>query len=97
MLPSMNPKLYLLTYGCQMNEYDSSKMADVMGAAEGYVPTDDVEQAVDHAHAQQHVEQPVIAIQNFAHALPCGRDAEKKPAQEGLPCAGLALPVTTSS
>ena len=28
-----------------MNEYDSDKMADVLGAAEGYEPTDDVEQA----------------------------------------------------
>jgi tRNA-2-methylthio-N6-dimethylallyladenosine synthase len=28
-----------------MNEYDSDKMADVLGAAQGYEPTDDVEQA----------------------------------------------------
>ena len=28
-----------------MNEYDSAKMADVLGAAEGYEPTDDPEQA----------------------------------------------------
>ncbi|MES2784966.1 MAG: tRNA (N6-isopentenyl adenosine(37)-C2)-methylthiotransferase MiaB, partial [Pseudomonadota bacterium] len=33
------------TFGCQMNEYDSDKMADVMNAAEGYEPTQDVEQA----------------------------------------------------
>ena len=28
-------KLYLRTYGCQMNEYDSEKIADVLHAAEG--------------------------------------------------------------
>ena len=31
-------KLYLRTFGCQMNEYDSSKMADVLRAAEGLEP-----------------------------------------------------------
>jgi len=38
-------KVYIKTFGCQMNEYDSDKMADVMRAAEGYEPTNDVEQA----------------------------------------------------
>ncbi|MGP1684875.1 MAG: tRNA (N6-isopentenyl adenosine(37)-C2)-methylthiotransferase MiaB, partial [Giesbergeria sp.] len=33
------------TFGCQMNEYDSAKMLDVMHAAEGYEPTQDVEEA----------------------------------------------------
>ncbi len=42
----MNPKrVYIKTFGCQMNEYDSSKMADVLAAADGYEPTDDPEQA----------------------------------------------------
>jgi tRNA-2-methylthio-N6-dimethylallyladenosine synthase len=31
-------KLYLRTFGCQMNEYDSSKMADVLRATEGLEP-----------------------------------------------------------
>ncbi len=39
------PKVYIKTFGCQMNEYDSDKMADVLRAARGYEPTDDVEQA----------------------------------------------------
>jgi len=40
-----NKKVFIKTFGCQMNEYDSDKMADVLGAAQGYEPTDDVEQA----------------------------------------------------
>jgi tRNA-2-methylthio-N6-dimethylallyladenosine synthase len=38
-------KVYIKTFGCQMNEYDSDKMADVLGAAQGYEPTSDPEQA----------------------------------------------------
>ena len=34
-------KVYIKTFGCQMNEYDSGKMADVLHAAEGLTPTDD--------------------------------------------------------
>jgi tRNA-2-methylthio-N6-dimethylallyladenosine synthase len=38
-------KVFIRTFGCQMNEYDSDKMADVLRAAEGYEPTTDVEEA----------------------------------------------------
>ena len=38
-------KVFIKTFGCQMNEYDSDKMADVLGAAQGYEPTQDMEQA----------------------------------------------------
>jgi tRNA-2-methylthio-N6-dimethylallyladenosine synthase len=41
----MTKKVFIKTFGCQMNEYDSDKMADVLHAAEGYEPTQDVEQA----------------------------------------------------
>ena len=32
-------KIYIKTFGCQMNEYDSDKMADVLNLAEGLTPT----------------------------------------------------------
>ncbi len=38
-------KVFIKTFGCQMNEYDSSKMADVLRVSEGLVPTDDPAQA----------------------------------------------------
>ena len=41
----MTKKVYIKTYGCQMNEYDSDKMSDVLNAAKGYEPTQDPEQA----------------------------------------------------
>src|SRR3546814_1100962 len=38
-------KLYIQTHGCQMNEYDSARMADVLAAADGLELTDDVTEA----------------------------------------------------
>src|ERR1700730_17061521 len=37
-------KLYIKTYGCQMNVYDSARMADLL-APLGYAPVDDAENA----------------------------------------------------
>ncbi|HCY63646.1 MAG TPA: tRNA (N6-isopentenyl adenosine(37)-C2)-methylthiotransferase MiaB [Oxalobacteraceae bacterium] len=36
----MQKKVFIKTFGCQMNEYDSDKMADVLNIAEGLVKTD---------------------------------------------------------
>ena len=41
----MTPKLYIRTFGCQMNEYDSDKMADVLAADGGFARTDRPENA----------------------------------------------------
>jgi tRNA-2-methylthio-N6-dimethylallyladenosine synthase len=38
-------KVFIKTFGCQMNEYDSDKMVDVLGDAEGMVKTDSIEDA----------------------------------------------------
>ncbi|MFO1265908.1 MAG: tRNA (N6-isopentenyl adenosine(37)-C2)-methylthiotransferase MiaB [Rubrivivax sp.] len=38
-------KVFIRTFGCQMNEYDSDKMADVLRAAEGYEATNNVDEA----------------------------------------------------
>ena len=41
----MAKKLYIKTFGCQMNAYDSDKMADVLHAAEGFETTHSPEDA----------------------------------------------------
>ncbi|MBB1471220.1 tRNA (N6-isopentenyl adenosine(37)-C2)-methylthiotransferase MiaB, partial [Pseudoalteromonas sp. SG41-5] len=37
----MSKKLHIKTWGCQMNEYDSQKMADLLDATNGYQLTDE--------------------------------------------------------
>ena len=41
----MSKKVFIKTFGCQMNEYDSDKMSDVLHAAQGYEATQDMEEA----------------------------------------------------
>lgn len=41
----MSKKLYIKTYGCQMNEYDSSRMADLLQHTQGMELTDHAEEA----------------------------------------------------
>ncbi|WP_047534632.1 tRNA (N6-isopentenyl adenosine(37)-C2)-methylthiotransferase MiaB [Methylotenera sp. N17] len=41
----MSKKVFIKTFGCQMNEYDSSRMADMLAASEGMVETQTVEDA----------------------------------------------------
>ena len=42
---STKKTVYVETFGCQMNEYDSDKMADVLNASEGIIKTDNPEEA----------------------------------------------------
>ena len=41
----MPKKVFIKTFGCQMNEYDSDKMGDVLRVAEGYEPTQNIDEA----------------------------------------------------
>jgi tRNA-2-methylthio-N6-dimethylallyladenosine synthase len=41
----MSGKPHIRTFGCQMNEYDTAKMADLLGASHGLTPTDNPEEA----------------------------------------------------
>ncbi len=41
----MQKKVFIKTFGCQMNEYDSDKMADVLLASEGMIKTETPEDA----------------------------------------------------
>ena len=41
----MGKKLHIKTWGCQMNEYDSQKMADLLDASNGYEVTEEAENA----------------------------------------------------
>ncbi|MBM4234785.1 MAG: hypothetical protein FJ160_11475, partial [Gammaproteobacteria bacterium] len=42
---STTGRYYIKTYGCQMNEYDSSRMGDVLEAAVGLQPTNNPAEA----------------------------------------------------
>jgi tRNA-2-methylthio-N6-dimethylallyladenosine synthase len=42
---SQAKKVFIRTFGCQMNEYDSDKMADVLAASDGYEKTSDPAEA----------------------------------------------------
>ena len=42
---TMQKKVFIKTFGCQMNEYDSGKMADLLEVTDGYARTDKAEEA----------------------------------------------------
>ena len=41
----MTKKLFIKTHGCQMNEYDSARIQDLLGVSHGLEPTDNPEEA----------------------------------------------------
>ncbi len=41
----MSKKLYIKTWGCQMNEYDSAKMAELLHSTHGYDVAEEAEEA----------------------------------------------------
>ena len=41
----MSKKLYIKTHGCQMNEYDSARMRDLLAESHDLIPTDNPEEA----------------------------------------------------
>ena len=41
----MSKKLYIKTWGCQMNEYDSQKMADLLDSTHGFIEVKEPEEA----------------------------------------------------
>ena len=60
----MTKKIYIKTYGCQMNVYDSARMADVM-APFGYAETDSAEDAdlvvLNTCHIREKAEEKVYS------------------------------------
>lgn len=60
----MAKKLFIRTYGCQMNVYDSARMADVL-APLGYAATERVEEAdmviLNTCHIREHAEDKVFS------------------------------------
>jgi tRNA-2-methylthio-N6-dimethylallyladenosine synthase len=71
-------KLYIKTYGCQMNVYDSARMADVL-APLGYAPTDKAEGAdmviLNTCHIREKAAEKVYSDLGRLREMKQGRDA----------------------
>jgi tRNA-2-methylthio-N6-dimethylallyladenosine synthase len=73
----MTRKLYIKTHGCQMNEYDSARMADGLRAACGLERTDDPEQAdvllLNTCSIREKAQEKVFSLLGVWKALKTGR------------------------
>jgi tRNA-2-methylthio-N6-dimethylallyladenosine synthase len=77
---SNSRKVFIKTYGCQMNVYDSTRMSDAL-ARDGYEPTEDMEEAdlvlLNTCHIREKAAEKVYS------ALGRLRDMKKKRTSEG--------------
>ncbi len=66
-------KIYIKTFGCQMNTYDSAKMADVLYASEGMVTTENPSEAdvivFNTCSVREKAQEKVFSDLGRAHAL----------------------------
>src|SRR3546814_17625359 len=79
----MKGKLYIQTHGCQMNEYDSARMADVLAASDGLELTDRAEEAdvilVNTCSIREKAQEKVFSQLGRWKALKQGRLQKGKP------------------
>ena len=77
----MAKKLFIRTYGCQMNVYDSARMADVL-APLGYSAADEVDDAdmviVNTCHIREHASEKVFSELGRLRNLKQSREAQGK-------------------
>ncbi len=73
----MAGKLYIKTFGCQMNEYDSAKMADVLAASHGLVPAAGPEDAdvllLNTCSIREKAQEKVFSLLGHWRRLKAGR------------------------
>jgi len=73
----MSGKLYIKTMGCQMNEYDSARMADLLADAHGYTVTDKPEEAdlllLNTCSIREKAQEKVFTQLGFWRALKAAR------------------------
>jgi tRNA-2-methylthio-N6-dimethylallyladenosine synthase len=75
-------KLFIKTYGCQMNVYDSARMADVL-APLGYRTTETADDAdmviVNTCHIREHAAEKVFSELGRLHQIKKDRAAQRSP------------------
>ena len=75
----MSRKVFIKTFGCQMNEYDSDKMADVLNAAQGYEQTQTLHRLPELLNQRRDLKKPQVdisfpEIEKFDHLPPARVD-----------------------